>query len=144
MALERKPDWQDRLAALIERVERRPFRWGRWDCATFAAAAVHAVTGERVRPAAQYSSATGAARWLSSNGYSDVLGVADAILGARVPLLHCRRGDIVTDGERLGVLWHHGGAVGLFVGGDRRDAGRAQVGLVALPIGALRSGWRVG
>lgn len=46
----RLPDWPERLAAYLAAM--RPLRYclGRHDCATFAAGAVHAVTGLDVRP----------------------------------------------------------------------------------------------
>lgn len=41
----RPNDWPERLAQYLAACERQPFRWGRHDCARFAAGAVKAVTG---------------------------------------------------------------------------------------------------
>ncbi len=43
--LHRLPDWQTRLAALVESRLHQPFQWGARDCCLWAADVVHAVTG---------------------------------------------------------------------------------------------------
>ena len=45
MGLARLPDWDARLADLVEGVRAVPFAWGAMDCCAFSAAAVRAVTG---------------------------------------------------------------------------------------------------
>lgn len=143
-ALERLPDWEVRIGELLAEAGARPFAWGKWDCAHFAGAVVMALTGADVVPPARYSSAAGAARWLARRGHADVLALADSVLGPRCAPLMARRGDIVSDGQRLGMMWTAGAPVALFVGGAAEDAGRAEVGLVTVPASALVAAWRVG
>lgn len=41
----RLPDWEARLAAVVDEAQRRPFAWGHFDCCTFASDAAQAVSG---------------------------------------------------------------------------------------------------
>lgn len=45
LPLARLPDWQTRMAALVEARLALPFEWGSRDCCLWAADVVHAVTG---------------------------------------------------------------------------------------------------
>jgi hypothetical protein len=48
VALQRLPDWPERLVAFFAEREEAPFAWGTNDCITFAAAVVHAITGRQL------------------------------------------------------------------------------------------------
>jgi hypothetical protein len=117
----RLPDWPARLAALLAAVEDRPFDAQRWNCGTFALAAVEACTGARPRyrfvPAAAEASA-------DSAGFP------------RIPPAFARAGDVALGGEdlpRLGVVVNAGRVA--FVGPR---------GLVREPITACRVAWSIG
>lgn len=43
--IRRYPDWPSRLAVFMKTRRRVPFLWGSNDCATFAADAIHSITG---------------------------------------------------------------------------------------------------
>ena len=139
--VERLPDWEPRLVTLLEGAAARPFVLGEWDCALFAAACIEAVTGidGGATFRGRYKTAIGYQRVLRRAGFADLFTPFDALLGERVSPLFCGRGDIVSDGERVGVMWASGP---LFVGGAADDAGH-EVGLVSGGLGALIWGWRV-
>jgi hypothetical protein len=63
-------DWQLRFAALIEQHQATPFAWGVFDCATFAADVVKAVTGRDIYADLEiaYADEKSALRWLKKNG----------------------------------------------------------------------------
>lgn len=130
-------DWESRLAAVIGAAELRPHRFGVHDCCLFAAACIRAQTG--ADPArglrGKYRSAAGAARQMAALGFTDVLTLADGLIGARVPVLMAARGDIVSDGQNLGVMW---APDALFVGQEGTRAG-----LISLARRHLVAAWRV-
>ena len=115
----RHPDWVARLAALLREAETRAFDARHWNCATFALAAVEAVTGER--PAVRVQ--------------PDLAASADSAGSPRVAPLLARTGDIVLapDPDRLGVVL---------------DAGRVAFvgprGLLRAPITLCTTAWRIG
>ena len=96
----RRTDWAVRLAALLSAAEARAFDARRWNCATFALAAVEAVTGNKpsvkVLPSLEAS--------------------ADSAGFPRIAPAFARAGDIVLAGDppRLGVVVEAGRAA--FVG----------------------------
>ncbi len=96
----RRKDWAVRLAALLSAAEARPFDARHWNCASFALAAVEAVTGHqpsvRVLPCLAAS--------------------ADSAGFPRIAPAYARTGDIVlaSDPPRLGVVVEAGRAA--FVG----------------------------
>lgn len=115
----RRTDWAARLAALLAAAEARPFHARHWNCATFALAAVEAVTGHqpnvRVLP--------GLAASADSAGFP------------RIAPAFARAGDIVLAGDppRLGVMVEAGRAV--FVGPH---------GLTTAAITKCSIAWRIG
>lgn len=139
--MQRLDDWEARLIAVLEAAQSRPFRLGTWDCALFAAAAVEAQTGfDGGAPfRGRYTTVIGFRRALKRAGFADQFAPFDAALGARVAPLQAARGDIVSDGERLGVMWAKGP---LFVGGEGSDVAH-EIGLVSLPRHVVQWGWRV-
>jgi hypothetical protein len=90
--MQRLPDWPARLAAHIEAHRALPFAWGTNDCATFAAGAVRAITGQDLLPRLVWPTRRDAAhalRWLG--------GLREAV-GQRlpaVPLAYAQRGDVL-------------------------------------------------
>lgn len=120
--LQRYIDWPERLAQYIERHRHAPFKWGSHDCATFAAGAVHSITGAQVlahlpgRWRNPLQAERAAQRW---GGMPAAL---TALFGPPVPALQALRGSIVCvpiEGRpTLGVLagnghWCAPGATGL-------------------------------
>jgi hypothetical protein len=143
--LQRLPDWEPRLLAWLKRCDRLPYRWGQHDCCTFAAGAAEAQTGVDFYAPFQgrYRSARGAARVLRRAGHRDLFGPFDAILGQRVGPLLLQRGDIVSDGQRVGLMWNRAGPTGLFVGAEATEAETFETGLVEAPLSSLKWGWRI-
>ena len=115
----RRADWAVRLAALLSAAEARPFDARHWNCASFALAAVEAVTGHqpsvRVLPCLAAS--------------------ADSAGFPRIKPAFARSGDIVLAGDapRLGVVVEAGRAA--FVG---------PCGLTTAVLTECEIAWRIG
>lgn len=141
--MDRLPDWEPALVAWLEACERLPFQWGVHDCCSFAAGAVRAQTGaDFYEPfAGGYTTELGSQRALKRRGFADLFGPFTAALGDPVAPLLLQRGDIVSDGRNVGVMWNRAGPCGLFVG---EPALADDEGLMALPVARLKFGWRVG
>lgn len=94
LPVRRHPQWQTRLAALIEQRMAAPLVWGRHDCCLFAADCVLAVTGHD--PAGdlrgRYSSEEQAREQLARLGGLVELAIARA--GPVVAVRHAQIGDI--------------------------------------------------
>ena len=118
-AAQRRADWAMRLAAVLSAAEARPFDARHWNCASFALAAVEAVTGHKpsvkVLPSLEASA--------ESAGFP------------RIAPAYGRAGDIVLAGHapRLGVVIEAGRAV--FVGPK---------GLTHAPLTECSIAWRIG
>lgn len=104
LKLTRLPDWDRRLARLVNQHKSTPGVWGVSDCLLTVADAVEAITG--TDPAAdirgKYKTEAGAARILRKRGFGDVE-MALASLFPPVGRLMVQRGDIGVV-ERNGVL----------------------------------------
>lgn len=95
LVLQRRHDWPERLAAVITDHQRRPFEWGRCDCATLWLAAVETMTG--------VNCAAGLPPWYSRASAMRTLKVARAanmigFIAARLPEIapaEAGRGDLV-------------------------------------------------
>jgi hypothetical protein len=115
----RRKDWALRLTALLSAAEARSFHARHWNCASFALAAVEAVTGHqpsvRVLPCIAAS--------------------ADSAGFPRIAPAYARPGDIVLVGDppRLGVVVEAGRAA--FVGPK---------GLTTAAITECEIAWRIG
>ncbi len=115
----RQKDWAVRLAALLSAAETRPFDARQWNCASFALAAVEAVTGNK--PSVRVLPCLAAS--------------ADSAGFPRIAPAYARAGDIVLAGnpQRLGVMV---------------EAGRAAVvghrGLTTAAITECSIAWRIG
>ena len=118
-AAQRRADWAMRLAAVLSAAEVRPFDARHWNCASFALAAVEAVTGHKpsvkVLPSLEAS--------------------ADSAGFPRIAPAFARPGDIVLTGDppRLGVVVEAGRAA--FVGPR---------GLTTAAITEYSLAWRIG
>ncbi len=145
MLISRVQDWEPRLLAWLESCDTLPFSWGRHDCCTFAAGAIRAQTDvDFYEPfAGRYSTQRGSARVLRRSGFADLFGPFDAALGRRVAPLLCQRGDIVSDGEAVGVAWYRAGPCALFVGAQQDESADFQVGLVDVPVSRIKWGWNI-
>ena len=118
-AAQRRADWAMRLAAVLSAAEARAFDARHWNCASFALAAVEAVTGNKpgvkVLPSLKAS--------------------ADSAGFPRIAPAYARAGDVVLAGDppRLGVVVEAGRAV--FVGPK---------GLTHAPLTECSIAWRIG
>ena len=118
-AAQRRADWAIRLAAVLSAAEARAFDARQWNCASFALAAVEAVTGHqpsvRVLPCLAAS--------------------ADSAGFPRIAPAYARPGEIVLAGDapRLGVVVEAGRAA--FVGPR---------GLTTAAITECSIAWRIG
>ena len=115
----RRPDWAVRLAALLSAAEARPFDARHWNCASFALAAVEAVTGKK--PSVKVLPCLAAS--------------ADSAGFPRIGPAYARAGDIVLadDPPRLGVVVEAGRAA--FIGPK---------GLTHAPLTSCATAWRIG
>lgn len=106
----RYPDWQKRLAQVLQAASERPFSWGEHDCCLFVADCVFAVCG--IDPLAdyrgQYNSALSARKALL-RGHGSIVGIFDSVF-ERVPVKLAQRGDVVVfsteQGLTAGVMWN--------------------------------------
>jgi len=118
-AAQRRADWATRLTALLSAAEARAFDARHWNCASFAIAAVKAVTGHKPR-----------VRVLPCLAAS-----ADSAGFPRIAPAFARAGDVVLAGDpkRLGVVVEAGRAA--FVGTH---------GLTTAAITECSIAWRIG
>lgn len=135
--MNRRSDWEQRLAEYLANCEGAAFIWGEKDCALFAADAVIAMTD--TDPAAafrgRYSTATGSARALKRYGAGTLEETISALFPDR-PIGFARRGDLVM----------HDGAVGVCIGADAVFIGREDQrdGLVRVARTEWTRAWGVG
>jgi hypothetical protein len=129
----RFPDWEDRLSAWLEACAGVPFEYGRHDCCLFAAGAVQAMTGADFgKPfRGKYKTEAGALKALKRRGFDSIEGPFTQALGAPVAVLMAGRGDIVSNGANIGVMW---AGAALFVG---------ESGLETVPVAELQRAWSV-
>jgi hypothetical protein len=132
----RFPDWETRLAAYLEPLRTRPFRWGKHDCCTFTAGAVRAMTGVNAMPEfrGKYRDEASAEAALKEIGAGSLIRTMNAKF-KRVPVSHAHRGDIVMVDGNLGIAF---GDISLHVGteGERE-------GLIRHPRAKWRKAWIV-
>jgi hypothetical protein len=135
--MSRLPDWRTRLTVHIAAARRRRFAYGTHDCATFAAGAVAAVTGDdpASRNGLRYSTLRGGRTALLRRGFADPIALARREF-PEIPAAFAREGDLAVvetpEGPALAVV---GGAV-LF-------APRAPGGLGVLPLTAAITAFKV-
>lgn len=101
----RHPNWEERLAEVVQAWEGRAYQLGTADCGLFAAACLEAVTGERLWPKlGAYKSEAGLVRALARAGFDSLDAACSSVLGEPLPPLMAHRGDVVSDGGALGVM----------------------------------------
>ena len=134
--MKRLHDWQLRFEAFARERQSQPFCWGRNDCCLFAADAVLAITGRDLakRQRGTYSTASQALRRLRAR--KGVAGIATRLLGAPVPPLMARVGDL--------VLIEMDGMPALGVCNGTSLIGPGPDGIVAFGMGHAKAAWRVG
>lgn len=131
----RFPDWEARLAAYLEPLRAREFRWGSLDCATFCAGAVKAMTGhDPMRGLRGYRSEAGALQVLEERAQGTLIRTVNAMF-ERVPVGMAHRGDLIMAGGALGIAM---GEVALQVG---REGERE--GLIRRPRVEWKKAWRI-
>lgn len=135
LEMSRRPDWELRLNAAIEKHMALPAKFGLSDCYMIADDAFVAVTGHRLYKGVRYGTEKGAAKQLRKHGFENV----EEAFAARLPevgRMLAHRGDLgVVD--RDGVL--SGGvftSLGFMTRGD--DA------VVFLPPMEVKTAFRVG
>ena len=134
--MKRKPGWRGRLHAHIEAARRLPFSHASGhDCASFAAGAVLAMTGQDHRSwAGQYATYAAGLRRVRESGWLDHIDYVSAHFDA-IPVAQAQMGDLAAvpgdDGLALGVV----GGAEVFV--LRPD------GLATVPLTAAKKAWRV-
>ena len=133
----RLEDWQQRLAAHLMATRRAPFKAGVHDCATWAAGAVLAMTGEDLAAGWRETYATEDAGFeaLRAAGYEDHVAFAASLLPEVAPH-EARPGDVVA------VTTDGGPALGVVQGAHVYVAGAVGVRLV--PRAQVTRAFRVG
>ena len=133
----RLPDWRGRLGAHLAAARARPFCYGTYDCATFAAGAVGAVSG--IDPIAalgiRYTTFASGRRALRAHGYADHIAVVHERFAA-IPMAFARLGD-------LAVIDTNRGPALAVVGGAELLAPAPEHGLVAIPLDLAITAFRV-
>ena len=135
--LTRLPDWQPRLAKLVNERRSVPYAYGSNDCWCFAQAAINAVTGKTLRPDIAPKTWLAAAKVLISNGWESVEAMMTELLGPPMDDPKTSQpGDIVSfellGSEHLAV---RAGDTALTPGRDR---------LEMIAVTEWRKAWRVG
>lgn len=134
----RYEDWPSRLTAYLYSCEARPFEWGSFDCALFAAGGIDAMTGLGVQAKylGTYNSALGAAR-LMPNGFRGLIRELAAEWGfVEISAGYIQRGDAVL------VQMETSEALGICVGAQVALAS-IHGGVTYYPMTAAILGWRI-
>jgi hypothetical protein len=126
--------WQEAVQAVADEWAAAPFEYGRYDCASFAAAVVKAQTGRDFYTPfrGKYRSAAGAARALRLYGAGDLPGTLTAALGEPVHPAFAGRGDVVMNEQ---------GNAGLCLGAQSMFIGEG--GAAHLPTLSCTMAWKV-
>jgi hypothetical protein len=137
--MKRFADWEERLAAYIEPLRRRPFAWGTHDCCTFTLSAVEAMTGQDPMPEfrGRYRSLSGSIRALRKIGAGDLVATLTQKLGEPIVPSLAQRGDVVMAGGSIGICF---GPFALMVG---QEAEREGLIRIPQPFDSWEWAWRV-
>lgn len=135
----RAPGWEERLAAEVAAASGKPFRWGDFDCATWAfdvAAVLRGGPSFADEWRGKYKSARGALRIIRRLGAATMEEAVTARLGQpRKAVLLARRGDIVmTEAEQMPALGICVGASAMFL---------SKSGLVPVRLRECLKAWEV-
>lgn len=144
--MKRSQDWPSRLDAFLSEAGSSAFTWGSWDCCTFAARAVIAMTGEDPRGARlpTYTDAPGALRALKRRGGTIpamVEAMAKRYGWSEIAPRRAQRGDAVLLDPTVDGLEAFGGTLGICLG--RHIAVMSELGLAALPLDDALRAWRI-
>jgi hypothetical protein len=135
----RRDDWREALRACFAAVEARRFRYGRHDCARFAAGCLEAMlTQPPVLP--DWQDARSAAAAIGGGTLLDA--VRAAALRNTWPEIGPRfamAGDLVYRADRN----RFGGAVGILDLNGRQARFASERGLAVIPITRLTAAWRI-
>ena len=143
MALRRFDNWPELLAAFLAQHRNTPFDWGRFDCALFAADAIHVMTGTDLAEPfrLQYAHAVGARRKLHEfcGGWLEeaMLKICAQHGLEEIPVELAQRGDLLLwlDQEGHPAAGIADGKNGIFAG---------KYGLAHVPIVRTDRAWKVG
>lgn len=132
--------WERRLFDLLEHNRTEPFKWGRHDCCTWAAAAVAAVSGQQISMLGKYATARGALRLVQKPG--GLQATVTSVLGFEpLSARHAQRGDVVLlsqpgsfDGYALAVCF----------GGDAYAPGENGLVAIQMTSSAVLAAWYIG
>jgi len=133
----RHPDWQKRLAALVNSRARKPYRYGLYDCGTFVGEAVIAVTG--VAPLLDVELPRGwmaLAKFMIANNLNDMEELATAVLGVHGDAEESQSGDVIS--------WRYAGEMYLAVRCGDEAVAPGQHGLEGGGRRAWSLAWAVG
>lgn len=111
----RVSDWETKFNDYIDAHRDAEFQYGALDCARFVCGAVECITGRDLYAPYRnrYNTEIGAARALKRFGQGDLEATFAAQFDDR-PIAYAQRGDIVFDGESVGLCIGRGRAV--FIG----------------------------
>ena len=130
----RREDWAEALAGYLDERRDMPFAWGENDCASFAAGAVHAVTGGIPLPLPKIKSPEAYLRFLRDHGPLDA--IVDDTLGERLPSpAFAQRGDVVL------LFVDERATLGVCIGVEAAAPG--QDGMLTVPMSTATAAWRV-
>lgn len=124
-----------RFAAVISAARTKPFVWGEFDCATFAADCVRAISGKDILGGLSWSTEQGAAKIVARAG--GMRAIMSERMGQELPPSHATTGDVVLITDPLTGL----DAFAIHAG-DHVLAVSANAGLVSMPVTAALCCWR--
>lgn len=131
--MKRREDWAERLHDYLDERRDVPFAWGTNDCASFAAGAVQAMTGESLQ-IPQVESAAAYLHFLRDYGPLDA--IVDDTLGERLPSpAFAQRGDVVL------LFVDERATLGVCIGVEAAAPG--QDGMLTVPMSTATAAWRV-
>lgn len=136
--LQRRPDWQERLAQVVNERRSLPYVYGSTDCFCFMRAAVEAVTGVLLLPDLELPRTwMAAAKTMLAHGWESIPDMGTALLGPALA-------DPFATGPGDVVCYEQAGDLHLAVRvGDAALAPAAE-GLMVVERGRWRLGWKVG
>lgn len=137
--LTRRPDWEPRLIAAVEKYREQPYAYGRHDCLLWAANAVKAVTGKDFGRGhrGKYRSAASASRYLrQAFGADSPEALLDSLFETK-PIGFVQRGDLVIASDGIPAV-----CVGEFALSPGAEGNRE--GLVRVRRAEWKKAWAVG
>lgn len=144
---DRRPDWEPRLLAYLEKVRDKPHVYGKHDCMLFVADVVKSQTGKD--PAwghrGKYTTRLGSAKYLKTLGFNSPEAMLDSLFEEK-PIGFAQRGDIalcaLPDPDNPEVII---GIPGVCFGSDALIVGQhgESEGLVRIPRVVWLKAWAV-